>query len=53
MSKLEPMQRKYNLNGVSAANDHHACTLVYYVSSPKTDNKEYGIINKEKHVMHM
>ena len=40
------MQKKFNLNGTSAHNDHHACTPVYSVLSPKTANKHCGIINK-------
>ena len=46
MSNSEPTQKKSNLNGVSAHNDHHACTLVYSVPSLKTANKHCGIINK-------
>ena len=45
-SKSEPTQKKSNFNGVSAHNDHHACTLVYSVPSRKTANKHCGIINK-------
>ena len=47
MSNSEPTQKKSNLNGVSAHNDHHACTPVYSVPSLKTPNKHCGIINKE------
>ena len=46
MSISEPTQKKSNLNGVSAHNDHHACTPVYSVPSLKTANKHFGIINK-------
>ena len=46
MSNSEPTQKKSNLNGVSAHNDHHACTPVYSVPSLKTANKHCGIINK-------
>ena len=46
MSNSEPTQKKSNLNGVSAHNDHHACTPVYSVPSLKTANKRCGIINK-------
>ena len=46
MSISEPTQKKSNLNGVSADNDHHACTPVYSVPSLKTANKHFGIINK-------
>ena len=46
MSNSEPTQKKSNLNGVSAHNDHHACTPVYSVPSLKTTNKHCGIINK-------
>ena len=40
------MYKKSNLNGVSAHNDHHACTPVYSVPSLKTSNKHCGVINK-------
>ena len=40
------MEKKSKLNGVSAHNDHHACTPVYSVPSLKTANKHYVIINK-------
>ena len=46
MSYSEPTQKKSNLNGVSAHNDHHACTPVYSVPSLKTSSKHCGIINK-------
>ena len=46
MSHSELMQQKFDLNGVSASNDYHACTPVYSVPSPKTANNHYGIINK-------
>ena len=46
MFNSEPTQKKSNLNGVSANNDHHACTPVYSVPSLKTANKHCGIINK-------
>ena len=46
MSNSEQTQKKSNLNGVSADNDHHACTPVYSVPSLKTANKHCGIINK-------
>ena len=46
MSNSEPTQKKSNLNGVSAHNDHHACTPVYSVPSLKTANKHCGITNK-------
>ena len=46
MSNSESTQKKSNLNGVSAHNDHHACSPVYSVPSLKTANKHYGIINK-------
>ena len=46
MSNSEPTPKKSNLNGVSAHNDHHACTPVYSVPSLKTTNKHCGIINK-------
>ena len=46
MSNSEPMQKKSNVNGVSAHNNHHACTPVYSVPSLKTANKHCGIINK-------
>ena len=46
-SNSEPMQKKSNLNdGTFAPNNHHACTPVYSVPSPKTANKHCGIINK-------
>ena len=45
-SNSEPTQKKSNLNGVSAHNDHHACTPVYSVPSLKTAHKHCGIINK-------
>ena len=51
MSNSEPTQKKSNLNGVSAHNDHHACTPVYSVPSLKTANEHCGIINKGIHVM--
>ena len=40
------MQKKSNLNGVSAHNDHHACTPVCSAPSLTTANKNCGIINK-------
>ena len=46
MSNSEPTQKKSNLNGVSAHNDHHARISVYSVPSLKTTNKHCGIINK-------
>ena len=46
MSNSEPTQKKSDLNGVSAHNDHHACAPVYSVPSLKTANKHCGIINK-------
>ena len=46
MSNSERTQKKSDLNGVSAHNDHHACTPVYSVPSRKTANKHCGIINK-------
>ena len=46
MSNSEPTQKKSNLSGVSAHNDHHACTPVYFVPSLKFANKHCGIINK-------
>ena len=46
MCNSEPTQKKSDLNGVSAHNDHHACTPVYSVPSLKTTNKHCGIINK-------
>ena len=46
MSNSEPTQKKSNLNGVSAHNDHHACTPVYSVPSLKTTNRHCGIIIK-------
>ena len=46
MSNSEPTQKKSGLNGVSAHNDHHACTAVYSVPSLKTANKHCELINK-------
>ena len=46
MPNLEPTQKKPNLNGVSAHNDHYACTPVNSVLSLKIANKHCGIINK-------
>ena len=46
MSNSEATQKKSNLNGVSAHNDHHACTSAYSVPSLKTVNKNCEIINK-------
>ena len=46
MSYSGPTQKKSNVNGVSAYNDHHACTPVCSVPSLKTANKHCGIINK-------
>ena len=46
MSNSERTQKKSDLNGVSAHNDHHACTPVYSVPLLKTANKHCGIINK-------
>ena len=46
MSYSGPTQKKSNVNGVSAQNDHHACTPVCSVPSFKTANKHWGIINK-------
>ena len=46
MSNSETTQKKSNLNGVSAHNDHHARTPVYSVPSLKTTNKYCRIINK-------
>ena len=46
MSNSERTQKKSNLNGVSANNDHHACTPLYSVPSLKTANKHCGITNK-------
>ena len=40
------MQQKFDLNGVSASNDYHACTPVYSVPSPKTAHKHCGIMDK-------
>ena len=47
MSNSDLMQKKRNLNGVYAHNDHHACIPVYSVASLKTANRHRGIINKE------
>ena len=46
MSHSELMQQKFDLNGISASNDYHACTPVYSVPSPKTANKHCGIMDK-------
>ena len=46
MCNSEPKQKKSNLNGVSAHNDHRACTPVSSVPSLKTASKHCGIINK-------
>ena len=46
MSNSKPTQKKSTLNGLSAHNDHHACTPVYSVPSLKTANKNCGITNK-------
>ena len=46
MSNLESIQKKSNLNGVSVPTDHHDCTPVYSVPSPKTARKHCEIINK-------
>ena len=46
MPNSELMQKKSDLNGVSAHNDHHAYTPVYSVPLLKTANNRCGIINK-------
>ena len=40
------MQKKFDLNEVSAPKDHHSCSPVYPGLSPKTVNKHCVIINK-------
>ena len=46
MSNSELTEKKSNLNGVSAHNDHHARTPFYSLQSLKTTNKHCRIINK-------
>ena len=46
-SNLEPIKKKSNTNGVSTSINHHTCTPVCSVTSPKSAGKHCGIIIKD------